>query len=372
MRRKTGRRSERMISVQNLTKMYTKDNAAVSDVDFKVGEGEIVALLGPSGCGKTTILRCIAGFEQPTTGEIYIDNHLVSNGEKGLLTPVENRGLGFVHQSYALWPHRTVYKNVAYPLELRKRSRKEIDEKVRKTLHIVRLESYADRFPSELSGGEQQRVALARSLVYDPSAILLDEPLSNLDAKLREQTRFELRRIFKELHISALYVTHDQSEALAIADRCIVMEKGRIQQIGTPIELYTQPSCAFVADFMGSSNIFRGTVNTVDPQDIDVQWATLQYTCPVSFDGGKDIMVCIRPKDISLDHNDRQKDNTFQAKITVKTFAGDFYKFLVTPLKRPDLEILVHVYDYEKAVNMAEGETVYISFPAPFCRLIPI
>ena len=173
--------------------MYTKDAAAVNDVSFEVDQGEIVALLGPSGCGKTTILRCIAGFEQPTSGEVYIDNHLVSSGEKGLLTPVENRGLGFVHQSYALWPHKTVYKNVAYPLELRKRSRKEIHAKVRKTLEVVHLDDYADRFPSELSGGEQQRVALARSLVYDPSAILLDEPLSNLDAKLREQTRFELQ-----------------------------------------------------------------------------------------------------------------------------------------------------------------------------------
>jgi iron(III) transport system ATP-binding protein len=359
-----------MISVRNLTKMYTKDAAAVNDVSIEVDQGEIVALLGPSGCGKTTILRCIAGFEQPTSGEIYIDNHLVSSGEKGLLTPVESRGLGFVHQSYALWPHKTVYKNVAYPLELRKRPRKEIDEKVRKTLQVVHLESYTERFPSELSGGEQQRVALARSLVYDPAAVLLDEPLSNLDAKLREKTRFELRRIFKELHISALYVTHDQSEALAIADRCIVMEKGQIQQIGTPIELYTQPNCVFVADFMGSSNILRGTLNAADSQNIDVQWATFQYACPVPSDRGKDAMVCIRPKDISLDHNDPHRENTFQARITVKTFAGDFYKFLITPLQKPEVEVLVHVYDYENAVSMAEGETVYVSFPAPFCRLI--
>ena len=361
---------ETMISVRNLTKIYAKAVAAANNVSFEVEQGEIIALLGPSGCGKTTILRCIAGFEQPTTGEIYIDNHLVSSGEKGLLTPVENRGLGFVHQSYALWPHRTVFKNVAYPLELRKRPRKEIQEKVRKTLDVVHLEKYADRFPSELSGGEQQRVALARSLVYDPSAILLDEPLSNLDAKLREQTRFELRRIFKELRISALYVTHDQGEALAIADRCIVMERGVIQQIGTSIELYTQPNCAFVADFMGSSNILRGTLGAADSQNIDVQWATFQYGCPTPSDSGENVMVCIRPKDISLDHNDSHRENTFQAKITVKTFAGDFYKFLITPLKKPDVEVLVHVYDYEKAVSMAEGETVYVSFPAPFCRLI--
>ncbi len=176
-------------------------------------------------------------------------------------------------------------------------------------------------------------MALARSLVYDPSAILLDEPLSNLDAKLREQTRFELRRIFKELHISALYVTHDQSEALAIADRCIVMEKGQIQQIGTPIDLYTRPGCAFVADFMGSSNILRGTLCTGDLQNIDVQWGTFQHESSLFPNDSKDVMMCIRPKDISLHRNDPQTANTFQAKITVKTFAGDFYKFLVTPLE---------------------------------------
>jgi iron(III) transport system ATP-binding protein len=359
-----------MISVQNLTKVYAKEGPAVNDVSFKVHQGEIVALLGPSGCGKTTILRCIAGFEQPTSGEVHIDDQLVSSGNKGILTPVENRGLGFVHQSYALWPHKTVYKNVAYPLELRRRSQKEIRAKVRMILALVHLDGYADRLPSELSGGEQQRVALARSLVYDPSAILLDEPLSNLDAKLREQTRFELRRIFKELHISALYVTHDQSEALAIADRCIVMEKGRIQQTGTPIDLYTRPGCAFVADFMGSSNILRGTLCTGDLQNIDVQWGTFQHESSLSPNDSKDVMMCIRPKDISLHRNDPQTANTFQAKITVKTFAGDFYKFLVTPLEQPDLEVLVHVYDYEKAVSMSEGQMVYVSFPPLFCRLI--
>ncbi len=359
-----------MISVRNLTKVYTKEGPAVNDVSFEVRQGEIVALLGPSGCGKTTILRCIAGFEQPTSGEVYIDDQLVSSGNKGILTPVENRGLGFVHQSYALWPHKTVYKNVAYPLELRGLNQKEIRSKVKKTLEVVHLENYAERFPAELSGGEQQRVALARSLVYDPSAILLDEPLSNLDAKLREQTRFELRRIFKELHISVLYVTHDQSEALAIADRCIIMEKGQIQQIGAPIDLYTRPGCAFVADFMGSSNILRGTLHTDNLQNIDVRWETFRHDCSLPSGDNKDIMMCIRPKDISLHRDDPHAENTFQAKITVKTFAGDFYKFLVKPLKQPDLEVLVHIYDYEKAVSMAEGETVYVSFPSLFCRLI--
>jgi len=361
-----------MISVRNLTKIYEKNVLAVNDISFEVHAGEIVTLLGPSGCGKTTVLRCIAGFEQPTSGEIDIDGRLVSSGKEGLITPVENRGLGFVHQSYALWPHLTVYKNLAYALELRKWSRKEIHDKVQKTLELVHLEGYARRLPSELSGGEQQRVALGRSLVYNPSVILLDEPLSNLDAKLREQTRFELRRLFKELHISALYVTHDQSEAMAISDRCMVMEKGAIQQIGGPIELYTQPGSAFVADFTGSSNIFTGKVSPDDPKRIELNWGTFQYRGLEPSHGKTKMMVCIRPKDIFLYPNDPGMENTFPAKIVVKTFAGDFYKVLISPLQKPEIEILAHVYDYEKATALEEGKTVYIHFPPACCKLIEI
>jgi len=360
-----------MISVRNLTKIYGENVAAVDDVSFEVQKGEIVALLGPSGCGKTTILRCIAGFEHPTAGEIDIDGRLVSSGEKGLVTPVENRGLGFVHQSYALWPHRSVYKNVAYPVELRKQPQEEIRERVRRTLEIVHLESYANRYPSELSGGEQQRVALARSLVYDPSAILLDEPLSNLDAKLREQTRFELRRLFKELHVSALYVTHDQSEALAIADRCIVMERGKIQQIGAPIELYTQPCSAFVAYFMGTSNLLKGIAGR-DDQSVELPWGTFRHQCVWPSDGKKEVIVCIRPKDVTLKKDDPERENTFRGKVTVRTFAGDFYKFLVAPVEKPEIEVLAHVYDYDKAVGIGEGETVYVYFPPPCCKLIDL
>jgi iron(III) transport system ATP-binding protein len=362
-----------MISVQNVTKRYEGNTPAVNNVSFAVEQGEIVALLGPSGCGKTTILRCIAGFEQPTAGEVYIDGRLVSSGSKGILTPVEDRGLGFVHQSYALWPHRTVFKNVAYPLELRKWSRKEIVEKVHRTLEIVHLEQYAERYPSELSGGEQQRVALARSIVYDPSAILLDEPLSNLDAKLREQTRFELRRLFKELHVSALYVTHDQSEALAIADRCMVMRSGKIEQSGNPIELYTQPASAFVADFMGSSNILKGLLSPDRPNSVDLGWGVFQYGSAIqteNTENTENVMICIRPKDVSLTGKDPQRENIFPGKITVRTFAGDFYKFLVRPVGRSEPEILVHVYDYQNALSMQEGSVVYVHFPPPSCLMI--
>ncbi len=358
-----------MISVRDLTKIYANNTAAVDNVSFEVGKGEIVALLGPSGCGKTTILRCIAGFEHPTGGRIYIGDELVSSGEKGLVKPVENRGLGFVHQSYALWPHRTVYQNVAYPMELRKRPGSEVREKVKKALQIVHLAGYDNRYPSQLSGGEQQRVALARSLVYDPSAILLDEPLSNLDAKLREQTRFELRRLFKELHVSALYVTHDQSEALAIADRCIVMQQGRIQQIGAPVELYTRPGNAFVADFMGTSNIIRGTVGRED-NCVELPWGTFCHQSGKLANDGGNIIVCIRPKDVTLTKDDPGTENTFRAKVTVRTFAGDFYKFLVAPEEKPEVEFLVHIYDYEKAVQLVEGQVVYAHVPSSCCQVI--
>ena len=359
-----------MISVRNLVKSYARDVIAVKGVSFDVRQGEIVALLGPSGCGKTTVLRCIAGFERLTSGEIYIDERLVSSGDQGLLTPVENRGLGFVHQSYALWPHLSVYRNLSYALELRKVPQKEIHQRVQQTLELVHLGGYVDRLPSELSGGEQQRVALARSLVYNPSAILLDEPLSNLDAKLREQTRFELRRLFKGLNISALYVTHDQSEAMAIADRCIVMEKGTIQQIGKPIELYIRPGSMFVADFMGSSNIFAGVVCPDDSKNVDLPWGSFRHGCAVSPDKKKEVVICIRPKDISLHPEDPGRENIFRARIAVKTFAGDFYKFLITPVEKPEVEVLVHIYDYEKAVRMEEGDTVFVSFPPACCQVI--
>jgi iron(III) transport system ATP-binding protein len=359
-----------MISVRNLMKRYNQDVIAVKEVSFDVRQGEIVALLGPSGCGKTTVLRCIAGFERPTSGEIYIDERLVSSGVQGLITPVENRGLGFVHQSYALWPHLSVYRNLSYALELRKFPQKEIHQRVQQTLELVHLGGYVDRLPSELSGGEQQRVALARSLVYNPSAILLDEPLSNLDAKLREQTRFELRRLFKGLNISALYVTHDQSEAMAIADRCIVMEKGTIQQIGKPIELYIKPGSTFVADFMGSSNIFSGVVCPDDSKNVDLPWGSFRHGCVVSSDRKKEVVICIRPKDISLHQDNPHMENTFRARITVKTFAGDFYKFLIAPVDQPQVEVLVHIYDYEKALRLEEGETIYVCFPPPCCQIV--
>ena len=233
---------------------------AVNDFDLVVKDGEFVSILGPSGCGKTTTLRMIAGFERATEGEIYIGDHCVSSSIKGSFAPPEKRDIGMVFQSYAVWPHMTVAENVGYPLKIQKVDKKEREERVQKLLELVHLGEYSKRYPHQLSGGQQQRVALARALVAQPGLLLLDEPLSNLDAKLRESMRFEILAIQKELGITVVYVTHDQGEAMAMSDRVVVMSAGVVQQIGAPHEIYTKPANKMVADFIGLVNFIDGEV----------------------------------------------------------------------------------------------------------------
>ena len=244
------------IAVKGLVKRFGKATA-LHGIDFEVARGELISILGPSGCGKTTTLRCIAGLEEGDEGEIYIAGRLVSDFARRRVLAPDRRGIGMVFQSYAIWPHMTVYQNVAYPLVARGMPRKAIREPVMESLALVGMADFADRPATNLSGGQQQRVALARALVARPQLLLLDEPLSNLDAKLRDQTRFEVRQIQQRLGVTALYVTHDQSEAMAISDRIIVMNGGRIEQIGTPLEVYQRPASPFVADFVGSSNFLE-------------------------------------------------------------------------------------------------------------------
>ena len=233
---------------------------AVNDFDLVVKDGEFVSILGPSGCGKTTTLRMIAGFERATEGEIYIGDHCVSSSVKGSFAPPEKRDIGMVFQSYAVWPHMTVAENVGYPLKIQKVDKKEREERVQKMLELFHLGEYSKRYPHQLSGGQQQRVALARALVAQPGLLLLDEPLSNLDAKLRESMRFEILAIQKELGITVVYVTHDQGEAMAMSDRVVVMSAGVVQQIGAPHEIYTKPANKMVADFIGLVNFIDGEV----------------------------------------------------------------------------------------------------------------
>ncbi len=244
-----------VITIDHVTKNFGR-GFVVKEFTGEFGDGEFVTFLGPSGCGKTTMLRMIAGFEKPTSGEIRIDGKVVSS--KTEFVPPEKRNLGMVFQSYAVWPHMTVFDNVAYPLKIRKVPKDEIRTRVEKVLEAVHLEKYTKRMPSTMSGGQQQRVALARALVAEPKVLLLDEPLSNLDAKLRERMRFEIKELQQRLHINVVYVTHDQSEAMTMSDRVFVLNNGLIQQVGTPYEIYCHPANQFVADFVGKINFLKG------------------------------------------------------------------------------------------------------------------
>jgi iron(III) transport system ATP-binding protein len=256
-----------MIKVTGLTKRFVKgsDMAAVNDVSFEVEDKEVLTLFGPSGCGKTTTLRCIAGLEKPDAGEISIGGKIVTSGEKGIFLPPEKRNIGLVFQSYALWPHMKVFDNVAYGLRVKHVPKAEIEKRVKNVLEVVELSGFEKRYPAQLSGGQQQRVALARSLVYEPKVLLLDEPLSNLDAKVREKTRQELHTLLKKVGISTVYVTHDQEEAFQISDQIAVMNAGQILQVGSPHDIYHDPNNQFVAAFVGHSNLINGSVTAVLP-----------------------------------------------------------------------------------------------------------
>src|SRR5580692_5031194 len=248
------------LEVTDLRKQFAIGRAAIDGVSFAVPAGEIVVLLGPSGCGKTTTLRCVAGLEHPTDGEISIAGRLVSSPARGVLVPPRLRDLGMVFQSYAVWPHMTVRQNVVYPLKHRKVSRTDAAKRVDEVLELVGLSEYAERPVVALSGGQMQRVALARSIVYRPQLLLLDEPLSNLDAKLRLRLRDDLRVILKQTGMTALYVTHDQAEAVVLGDRIGVMRDGKLLQMGSPDEIYNRPADLFVANFTGATNELTGTL----------------------------------------------------------------------------------------------------------------
>ena len=282
------------VELRGLTKRYG-NQAVVDDVSLRIDHGLLVCLLGPSGCGKTTTLRLIAGFVEPSAGEIAVGDRVVSSTSRTL--PPEQRNMSMIFQSYALWPHMTVTENVAYGLTLRKIDKATIAQKVRAILGVTKLEALAERYPGELSGGQQQRVALARALIVEPETLLLDEPLSNLDANLREEMRFEVRRLHDEYRYTTVYVTHDQSEAMTTADLIAVMNLGKIEQAGSPEEIYDRPRSEFVARFIGSSNIVKG--KALDANRIEVAGVPLLCTGdPMT--AGATRLISIRQHEIAL------------------------------------------------------------------------
>jgi len=285
------------LEIRNLTKSYDGETPALDDISLQIEHGELVALLGPSGCGKTTTLRLVAGFIEPDSGSIQVGGEVIASPQFSL--PPERRHMSMIFQSYAIWPHKTIYQNVAYGLKYRGVNGGEAAEKVKKMLGVVQLDHLAERYPGELSGGQQQRVALARALVVEPEILLLDEPLSNLDANLREEMRFEIRRLHDEFQFTSVYVTHDQSEAMVIADRICVMNHGKIEQLGTPSEIYERPETRFVADFVGTTNLLSGHLSGTDRFDLE-NGIVLPVATQAKIVAEQDVSISLRPHDILL------------------------------------------------------------------------
>ncbi|MCH8096992.1 MAG: ABC transporter ATP-binding protein [Proteobacteria bacterium] len=341
------------IQLRNLTKRFGS-LTAVDGIDLNAEHGEMLTLLGPSGCGKTTTLRMVAGLETPDEGTIHIGEAVAFDGSKGIDVPAERRNLGMVFQSYAIWPHMTVFENVSYPLRMRSRPKKEINERVGNVLKLVGLDGMEDKSATKLSGGQQQRVALARSLVFEPRLLLLDEPLSNLDAKLREHMRVELRVMQKRLGVTALYVTHDQEEALTLSDRLIVMNQGAIEQIGTPREVYECPATRFVAEFMGKANLLDldGKPEALDGGGFAVLLPGFNGTQTLRL--GKEAIrtnsgdgahcLFIRPEKIRIaapgaETAAGEAMHALRGKVRARTYVGDHYEYLVAINEGMDLRV---------------------------------
>jgi len=352
-----------LLTVTNLRKSYGATRA-VDDVSFEVREGEVFTLLGPSGCGKTTTLRCIAGLEVPDQGEITLGGRTLFSATQRTVVPPNARGLGMVFQSYAIWPHMTVAQNVAFPLEVVPRRqrppRRELRARVERVLATVKLDELAGRRATDLSGGQQQRLALARALIVEPPLLLLDEPLSNLDAPLREELRFELQRLQRELRITAIYVTHDQAEALALSSVVAVMREGRIEQTARPRELYSRPASAFVADFIGTSNLIDAVVESGTNGTYSVRTAagSVRATSSSPLEPGAEVVVAVRPEDVRLD------GDGWAGEVREQAFLGDAVDLVVAVA---GLELRVRC---APGAAPAPGASVAVSLPDESCRLL--
>jgi iron(III) transport system ATP-binding protein len=349
------------VELKGLSKHYGSA-LAVDDVSLRVEHGQLVCLLGPSGCGKTTTLRLIAGFIEPSAGEIMVGGKSLSSPTRTV--PPEGRNMSMIFQSYALWPHMTVAENVAYGLKIRKLDRATIDAKLGAILSTARLEALADRYPGELSGGQQQRVSLARALVVEPETLLLDEPLSNLDANLREEMRFEIRRLHDQYRYTTVYVTHDQAEAMTTADLIAVMNKGKVEQLGPPEEIYGRPRSEFVARFIGGSNILRG--KALDESRIALA-GTVLHTTGRSLQAGQGAAISVRQHEIGIgaEAPTSSSDNHLHGVVTRQVFLGSARDYTVVLDDKTELRVTA-----PPGRNIAPGQSVWLHLPAERCRAL--
>jgi len=351
------------VTIKGLSKSYGAQAAAVSDLDLVIRDNSFVTLLGPSGCGKTTTLRLIAGYMRPDAGTIHIGDKVMSSPDR--VVPPEHRGMGMVFQNYAVWPHKSVYENVVFGLKLRKVPRETARQQVAAALAQVNLSGLEDRLPSQLSGGQQQRVALARSLVVEPGILLLDEPLSNLDAKLRERMRTELKELQRRTGITFVYVTHDQAEALALSDQIAVMHAGRLQQFGTPDEVYTRPRNRVVADFMGHVNFLLGKMEPGGLVRLG-GGAPIAVAAPTTIAPGTPVELAVRPEDIVLGLSSGQPDGAMTARVATRTFLGNINEYFVTLASGETVRAQT-----APKLKFAVGDTVALSFDAANISVFP-
>ena len=353
------------IHVQNLVKEFG-DQRALDDVSFEVEEGELFTLLGPSGCGKSTTLMSIAGFQHPEAGRIAVGDETFVDAARKIAIPAEQRNLGIVFQSYAVWPHMTVFENLAFPLKVRKLKRDAIRTRVRQVLELVEMTPYEQRYPHQLSGGQQQRVALARALVYSPSVLLLDEPFSNLDAKLRERARAWVKELQGTLGLTTIFVTHDQDEALSMSDRVAVMSSGEVQQIGTPEEIYRHPANRFVAEFVGRVNLIEGLVSGGERGSLVVDITGSSHRLLVDDGAGASgsVTVAVRPEAVTvmrLDDHSVNGTNTWEADVGTVAFLGDHYEYEVNA---DSVALTV------QSSRRVEGERIRVHIPPDACAVV--
>jgi iron(III) transport system ATP-binding protein len=363
-----------VLSVRSLYTEYANERGAAvkaaQNVSFEVPEGKLFTLLGPSGCGKTTTLRSIAGLEKPTAGEIEVAGRLVYSSGKGIFVAPNKRNFGMVFQSYAIWPHMNVFQNVAFPLEVRKLGKREIQNKVMRVLTAVQLDHLVEREATKLSGGQQQRLALARALVMEPQLLLLDEPLSNLDAKLRDAMRTELKRLQREFNLTTVYVTHDQSEALSLSHEIAVMNDGFIVQVGTPRQIYEQPANQFVADFVGQTNFVGGTVTALDGAGhcrVKTALGELEVHAADGVVADSAVVVSVRPEDVELSEQEIRPeagDNVIRATVYAKDFLGEYLDFHV---KVGDVVLQARAHP---SLRTPTGDPIFVRMRAEKCVAI--